>query len=180
MKYLFEKFHKIQKKKSLPASHFCYSCRPTANNFSFSYKFFSFSWKSCWFFQRNFFYGTPVRCCFPTVQRFNFSISKLYVIIISRIYTQYLKGIKFRGYLVSRFRDLTIFGKFCSREKFQDQNIAKLYTCRVWDSLLANIWSKYDDDTHILHISTYGNKIRLSVTYLITITLINNRKIVTQ
>ena len=125
MKYLFEKFHKIQKKKSLPASHFCYSCRPTANNFSFSCKFFSFSWKSCWFFQSNFFYGTPIRCCFPTIQWFNFTISKLYVIIISRsrwvwIYTQYLKGIKFRGYLVSWFRDFWPFsGNFVPAKSFK-------------------------------------------------------------
>ena len=39
-----------------------------------------------------------------------------------------------------------------------------------------NIWSKYDIDTRILHISTYNNEIRLSVTYL-TITLISNSKI---
>ena len=47
-----------------------------------------------------------------------------------------------------------------------------------------NIWSKYDIDTRILHISTgilhistYSNEIRVSVTYLITITLIKSRKI---
>ena len=53
----------------------------------------------------------------------------------------------------------------------------KLNTCRVWDSLFPNIWSKYDTDTCISHMSTYSNKIRVSVTYLITNTLINNRKI---
>ena len=53
----------------------------------------------------------------------------------------------------------------------------KLNTCRVWDSLFPNIWSKYDIDTCISHMSTYSNKIRVSVTYLITNTLINNRKI---
>ena len=36
---------------------------------------------------------------------------------------------------------------------------------------------QYDIDTRMLHISTYSHEIRVSVTYLITITLINNRKI---
>ena len=35
----------------------------------------------------------------------------------------------------------------------------------------------YDIDVRISHISTSSNKIRVSVTYLITITLISNRKI---
>ena len=48
----------------------------------------------------------------------------------------------------------------------------KLKTYRVWDSVFPNISSKYD-----ISISVYSNKNRISVTYLITITLINNRKI---
>ena len=51
----------------------------------------------------------------------------------------------------------------------------KLNTCRVWDSLFPNIWSKYG--YCILHISTYSHDIRVSVTYLITATSINNRTI---
>ena len=38
----------------------------------------------------------------------------------------------------------------------------------------------FDMDTRISHISTYGNEIRVPLTYLITITLINNRKPVIQ
>ena len=53
----------------------------------------------------------------------------------------------------------------------------KLNACRVWDFLLPNIWSKYDIDTGISHVATYSNKIGVSVTCLIAVTLTNNRKI---
>ena len=53
----------------------------------------------------------------------------------------------------------------------------KWNTCRVWNSLFPKIWTKYDIDIRTWHISTYSNEIRISVTYLIKITLINNRKI---
>ena len=72
---------------------------------------------------------------------------------------------------------MTIFAKFCTHGKSQNQKIAKLNTCRVWDSLFPNIWSMHYVDTRISRISTYSNEIRVSVTYLIIITLINNRKI---
>ena len=64
--------------------------------------------------------------------------------------------------------------------KIAKSNIPKLSTCRVWDSLSPIIWSKYDIDTRVSHMPTYSDEIRASVTYLITITLINNRKIDTQ
>ena len=63
----------------------------------------------------------------------------------------------------NKFRDFWLFS--------QPQN-----TSRVWDSIFPNIWLKYDIDTRISHISISGNEIRVSVTYLVTITLINNRK----
>ena len=50
----------------------------------------------------------------------------------------------------------------------------------VDNSLFPNIWSKYDINTRISHISTNINEIRVSVTYLITPTLINKRKIANQ
>ena len=108
---------------------------------------------------------------------------------------------------------LTIFAKLCTQKSFKNHKIAELNSCRVWDSLFPNIWSKYDIDDRISHISTnsvgtgrklnvhktfrkrlrrllnvlctfnlcpvstgYGDEIRVSATYLITITLINNRK----
>ena len=95
----------------------------------------------------------------------------------------YFKGVKFDRYNISRFSQfLTIFAKFCYRGKFQDHKIAKLNTAklntyRAWHSLFLNIWSKSDIHTHISCVSTYSNEIGVSVTYLITITLINNRKI---
>ena len=91
----------------------------------------------------------------------------------------YLKGIKFRS-RYSQF--VTIFAKFCTGKKFQNLQIEKLNTHWIkylpsWDSLFPNIWSKYDTDIGILHISIYGIEIRVSVTYLIPITLISNRNI---
>ena len=71
---------------------------------------------------------------------------------------------------------LTIFTKFCTYIKFQNQKIAKPNTHKIKYLLslrfsFPNIWLKCDTDTHISHISTYSTKIRVSVTYLITITL---------
>ena len=42
--------------------------------------------------------------------------------------------------------------------------------------LFHNIWSKYDIDTGISHVSICSNEIRLSLTYLITISLIKDSK----
>ena len=93
-----------------------------------------------------------------------------------RVYSD-LKAIKFGGNLISWFPHfLTIFTKFCTHEKFQNNEISKLNTCRVWDFLFPNIWWKYDIDIRISHVSTYSNKTRVSVTCMMTITLINNRK----
>ena len=50
----------------------------------------------------------------------------------------------------------------------------------VDNSFFANISSKYNFDTRISHISTNINEIRVSVTYLITLTLINKIKIAIQ
>ena len=50
----------------------------------------------------------------------------------------------------------------------------------VDNTLFPNIWSKYDINTRISHISTNINEIRVSVTYLISPTLINKRKIAIQ
>ena len=61
------------------------------------------------------------------------------------------------------------FAKVCTREKFQN--------CKIAIKYLPSLRSKHDIDNHMSHISTYSNEIRVSVTYLITITLINNRKI---
>ena len=41
----------------------------------------------------------------------------------------------------------------------------------------SNIFPKHDIDTRISHISRNNNEIRVSITYLLTITLINKRKI---
>ena len=82
--------------------------------------------------------------------------------------------------MVSNFVTLqfvAIFAKFCDREKSQNHKIVKSNTCRLWDFLFPNIWLKYDIDTGISHISSYRNKIRVSVIYLLTVALINNRKI---
>ena len=90
---------------------------------------------------------------------------------------RYLKNIKFCD-----FRDfwplLRYFlpAKSFKTTKSQNYIPTKLNTVRVWDSLFPNIGSKYNIDTRISHISTYSNKTRVSVTYLITITLINNRQ----
>ena len=85
----------------------------------------------------------------------------------------YLKGIKFRGYKSSQFlyhfREI-LFPRKVSKKK-------NLNTCQVWDYLSLNIWSKYDIDTCVLYMSTYINGIRVFVIYLITNTLIDNRKI---
>ena len=102
--------------------------------------------------------------------------------ILTEFFFIYLKGIKFRGYYILRFsRFLTIFAKFCTRVKFQNYKIPKVNTREIkylasLNSLVLNIWSKYDIDTRISRFSTDSNEIRVSVTYLITITLINNRK----
>ena len=55
--------------------------------------------------------------------------------------------------------------------------VIKLYNRNIMrsPSFLYNVFD--DIDTCILHISAYSNEIRVSVTCLITITLINNRKI---
>ena len=50
----------------------------------------------------------------------------------------------------------------------------------VDNSFFANISSKYNFDTRISHVSTNINEIRVSVTYLITLTLINKIKIAIQ
>ena len=50
----------------------------------------------------------------------------------------------------------------------------------VDNSFFPNISSKYNFDTRISHISTNINEIRVSVTYLITLTLINKIKIAIQ
>ena len=78
--------------------------------------------------------------------------------------------------------NFSILVKFCTCEKFRNHKIAKLIhtkcnTCQVWDYLFPNIWSKYDINTHMSYISAYSHETRVSVTYLITITSINNRKI---
>ena len=97
-----------------------------------------------------------------------------------------LKVLIFTGIEFCDFRDFWPFSrnslptKSFKTTKPQCQITAKLNTCRVWDSLFPNIWSKYDIDTCILHIFTYSKEIRVSVTCLITIAMINNRKIDTQ
>ena len=107
--------------------------------------------------------------------------SLMKIILAWHILQRYLKGIKFQGYYISWFsRFLTIFAKFCFRVKFQNLKIAKLNACRVCSSLFPNIWSKHDIDTRILRASSCSNETRVSVPYLITITLINNTKIDTQ
>ena len=58
--------------------------------------------------------------------------------------------------------------------KPQNREIKYLPSLRFF---FFNISPKYDIDTRISHISTYSNEIRVSVTYLISITLINNKKI---
>ena len=84
----------------------------------------------------------------------------------------YLKDIKICDFCNSdHFREIFYPGKVS-----KPQN-CELNTCPVWDSLFSNIWSKYDIDTRISQISSYSNEIRVSVTYLITITLISNRKV---
>ena len=56
----------------------------------------------------------------------------------------YIKGVKFRSFWpFSR--------NFVPAKSFK---IAKLNTCRVWDYLSPNIWSKYDIYNRISHIST--------------------------
>ena len=82
------------------------------------------------------------------------------------INADYLEGNKY-------LRIMTIFAKFCTCKKYQNNKNTKLNTCQVWDSLFPNIWSKYDIDTCILHISINSYEIRVSVTYLIPITLIS-------
>ena len=91
---------------------------------------------------------------------------------IIRKFTRYLKVLNFAIFA----QVLIIFALFCTRENVQNNKIAKLSICRIWDSLFPHTLSKYDTDTLISHISTYSNKIRVSVTHLITITLINYRK----
>ena len=82
---------------------------------------------------------------------------------------KYLKGIKFRS-----IRDFWPFSpnfypwKVSKPQNREIKYPRNLNTCRLWDSLFPNIWSKYDVDTHISHISTYSN---ISVTYLIINTL---------
>ena len=61
-------------------------------------------------------------------------------------------------------------------KNFQNHKIAKLNTAEFEILFFLMFWSKYDIDTRMSHISTYGDEIRVSVTYLITITLINNEK----
>ena len=92
----------------------------------------------------------------------------------------YLKGFKFHGHYISWFSlFLTIFAKFWTRVKFQKYNIAKLIpaklnTCQIWDSLFPNIWSRFDIIATRVSRVYVNNKIWVS--YLITITLINDRK----
>ena len=90
-----------------------------------------------------------------------------------------LKVLSFTGIKFCDFRNFWPFWRnfVLYPRKVSNHKIAKLNSCRVWDSIFPNIWSKNYVDTRILRISTYSNEIRVSVTYLITITLINNRKI---
>ena len=94
---------------------------------------------------------------------------------IIRKFTRYLKVLNFTIFA----QVLITFSQFYTRKNVQNNKIAKLSTCRIWDSLFPHALSKNDTDTLISHISTYSNKIRVSVTHLIliTITLINYRKI---
>ena len=93
------------------------------------------------------------------------------------------KVLSFPGVKSRDFRDFWTFpqkfvpAKSLKTTKSRNQTIEKLNTCRVRDFIFPNIWSKYDIDTLISHTSTYSNKIRVSVTYLIKIALISNRKI---
>ena len=69
-----------------------------------------------------------------------------------------------------KIRDFWPFSRNFVPAQFQNRKIAKLntrkiITCRIWDSLFLNIWSKYDIDTRISHISTYSNDIRVFVTF---------------
>ena len=96
---------------------------------------------------------------------FTYKIKGLWFFTECTKVNEYLKGIK--------PRDCRNFGPFL--RKTANYKIAKLSTIQIWDSLFPNIWSKYDIDTHILDISTYGNEIRISVT-LITIAFITNTR----
>ena len=70
---------------------------------------------------------------------------------------------------------LDVLENISTREKFQNQNIAKSNTRKI--KYQSSLRSNYDIDARISHISTYSSKNRVSVTYLMTITLINNIKI---
>ena len=88
-----------------------------------------------------------------------------------------LKLLNFAYIIFREFCDFWPFSlNYVPAYSFENHKIAKLNTCQLWNSLFPNIWSKYDIDTRISRVLRKANEIRYSVTYLITITLINNRK----
>ena len=109
---------------------------------------------------------------------------------------EYFKHIKETTFLVKILKILKILNfagiTFCNFWPFSQNSMpakslkitksrnskpAKLNTCWAWDHYFLIFDQILDNDTCISHLFTYSNEIRVSVTYLITITLINNRKI---
>ena len=97
-----------------------------------------------------------------------------------------LKILNFAGTKCHDFHDFPPFllnlvpAKSFKTRKSWNQIPAKLIPADFDNFFFPNMWSKYDIDTHISHISAYSNEIRVSVTCLILFTFINNRKIVIQ
>ena len=74
----------------------------------------------------------------------------------------------------------TIFDYFCKilyLQKVSNPQNRKIKYLMSLRFSFPNTWSKFYADNGISQTFTYSNKIRVSETYLITATLINNRKI---
>ena len=94
-----------------------------------------------------------------------------------------LKILNFAGITFCNFYNFWPFlqnsgpAKSFKTTKSRNSKPAKLNTCWAWDLCFLIFDQILDNDTCISHLFTYSNEIRVSVTYLTTITLINNRKI---
>ena len=104
---------------------------------------------------------------------------RLFMIMVQQVPKSWNIGLNLFVYWISRFSQFfTIFTKFRTSIKFQNHIITKLNAAK-FEILFFIIFDQSikDIDTRILHISAYNNEIRVSATYLITITLINIWKI---
>ena len=102
-----------------------------------------------------------------TLSKFAYALSNLFWYwFLKGVFSCYIKSIKFCDFW-------PFSGNFVPTRSFKTTISGKYIPMKCFTFTKSpNIWSKYDIDTPISHISTYSNKIRVFVTYLITTTSI--------